>query len=105
MTSSWLRYEGDTFLIPTHGEDKLQDFFSHFNSINPKITFTMETVNRNQLSFLDVLIIKKQAGTLGHAIYRKATHTNCYLNAQSHHHSTQIQGVAKTLVTADAHPE
>ncbi|GJQ83879.1 hypothetical protein Trydic_g6757 [Trypoxylus dichotomus] len=31
----------------------------------------MEIENRNQLPFLDVLLIKKQNGTLAHTIYRK----------------------------------
>ncbi|GJQ65169.1 hypothetical protein Trydic_g7310 [Trypoxylus dichotomus] len=82
----WLRYEDDTFIIWTHGEDKLQNFLPHLSSIHPKIKCTMEFENRNQLPFLDVSVIKKQDGTLGHTVYRKETHTNRYLDAQSHYH-------------------
>ncbi|GJQ70166.1 hypothetical protein Trydic_g22628 [Trypoxylus dichotomus] len=77
----------------------LQDFLPHLNSIHPKIKFTIEIENRNQLAFLEVLRIKKEDVTLGHTAYRKATHTNRYLNAQLNHHPTQIQGVAKTQVS------
>ncbi|GJQ73860.1 hypothetical protein Trydic_g18797 [Trypoxylus dichotomus] len=65
----WLRYVNDSFVIWTHGEDKLHDFLSHLNSIHPKIKFTMESANQNQLPFLHVLVIKKRNGTLGHRVY------------------------------------
>ncbi|GJQ69002.1 hypothetical protein Trydic_g6176 [Trypoxylus dichotomus] len=42
----------------------------------------MEIENRNQLPFLDVIVIKKQDDAIRHTAYRKATHTNCYLDAQ-----------------------
>ncbi|GJQ69429.1 hypothetical protein Trydic_g6544 [Trypoxylus dichotomus] len=94
----WLRYVDNTFMIWTHGGDKLHDFLSHLNRIHPKIKFTMEIENQNQLPFLDVLEIKKQDGTLGHTI-GMPTNTNRYLNAQSYHHPAQLQGVEKTLVS------
>jgi hypothetical protein len=59
----------------------------------------MEIEEQNQLHFLDVLIYKKSNGTLGHTIFRKETHTNRYLNANSHHHPAQIYSVVNTLVT------
>ncbi|GJQ69280.1 hypothetical protein Trydic_g6417 [Trypoxylus dichotomus] len=36
----WPRYVDDTFIIWTHGEDKLQEFLSPLSSIHPKIKFT-----------------------------------------------------------------
>ncbi|GJQ82463.1 hypothetical protein Trydic_g14454 [Trypoxylus dichotomus] len=56
----WLRYVDDTFIIWTHGEDKLQNFLSHLNGIHPKIKFTFQ---------VDVFVIKKQDGTLGHTVF------------------------------------
>ena len=38
-------------------------------------------------------------GTLGHAVYRKPFHTNDYLNAKSHHHLAQKQGVLNSLMS------
>ncbi|GJQ70969.1 hypothetical protein Trydic_g885 [Trypoxylus dichotomus] len=55
----WRRCVDDTFIIWTDGKDKLRDFLSHPNSIHPKIKFSMEIENRNQLPFIDVLVIKK----------------------------------------------
>ncbi|GJQ67425.1 hypothetical protein Trydic_g5102 [Trypoxylus dichotomus] len=42
----------------------------------------------NQLPLLDVLVIKKEYGTSGHTVYRKASHIN-----------TELQEVAKILVS------
>ncbi|XP_077778802.1 uncharacterized protein LOC144326219 [Podarcis muralis] len=95
----WLRYVDDTFVIWPHGKEKLDSFLTHLNSLHPKIQFTMEIEANNQLPFLDVLIYKKPDGSLGHTIYRKKTHTNRYLHAQSHHHPAQINSVAKTLIS------
>ncbi|XP_072395251.1 uncharacterized protein [Diabrotica undecimpunctata] len=42
----WLRYVDDTFIIWTHGVDKLTAFLEYINSIHPKIKFTMELEKR-----------------------------------------------------------
>lgn len=95
----WLRYVDDTFVIWTHGREHLNSFLDHLNSIHNKIKFTMEVETDDQLPFLDVLVKKKQGGTLGHTVYRKPTHTDRYLNAASHHHPAQLNSVVKTLMT------
>lgn len=95
----WLRYVDDTFVIWTHGRNKLDEFLSHLNNIHSKIQFTMEVESLNQLPFLDVLLKKKPDGKLGHTVYRKATHTDRYLHATSHHHPAQLHSVIKTLTT------
>uniref|UniRef100_UPI001AE043E5 reverse transcriptase domain-containing protein n=1 Tax=Chryseobacterium sp. RR2-3-20 TaxID=2787626 RepID=UPI001AE043E5 len=72
----WLRYVDDTFVIWPHGEAKLYEFLNHLNSQHQRIQFTMEIEENNQLPFLDVLVIKKPNGRLGHTVYRKKIHTN-----------------------------
>jgi hypothetical protein len=59
----------------------------------------MEREQQNQLPFLDVLLRKKQDGRLAHTVYRKPTHTNRYVNEDSHHHPAQLHSVINTLVT------
>lgn len=67
------------------------------NSIHPNIKLTMETEKDGSLPFLDLLIHRKPNGTLGHGVYRKATHTEFYLNSSSCHNPAQKRSVISTL--------
>ena len=95
--SLWLRHVDDTFVIWPHGEDALNTFFNHLNMLHPTIKFTMEIEENSSISFLDVLISKRMDGRLSHTVYRKATHTDRYLNAFSHHAPSQKLGFLRTL--------
>lgn len=94
----WVRYVDDTFVVWPHGAEELTNFLNHLNGVHERIQFTMETEDANQLPFLDVLVKKKRNGQLGYTVYRKATHTNRYLHAHSHHHPSQLHSVIKTLM-------
>lgn len=85
----WLRYVDDVWAVWPHGAETLGVFLQHLNSIHENIRFTMEMEVDGSLPFLDVMTTRKPDGTLGHAVYRKPTHTNRYLNAESHHHPAQ----------------
>jgi len=95
----WKRFIDDTNVLWLHGKEKLDKFFQHLNNISNDIKFTMELEENNSIPFLDVLINRKQDGSLGHTIYRKNTHTYNYLHSNSHHHPNQKLGVLKTLAT------
>jgi hypothetical protein len=82
----WFRYVDDTFVIWPHGSGKLVEFLDHLNGLHENIKFTMETEKDGHLPFLDNDIYRKPDGSLGHRVYRKPTHTNLYLHANSHHH-------------------
>jgi hypothetical protein len=56
------------------------------------------TENEGHLPFLDINTYRRPDGPRGHRVYRKATHTNLYLNADSHHHPSNKQAVLSTLV-------
>ena len=72
----WKRYVDDTFcLFKTLDEAHL--FLNYLNSKHPNIKFTCETEQNNQLSFLDINIIKKDDLFLT-TIYRKKTFTGLY---------------------------
>lgn len=58
----------------------------------------MEVENDNPTLFFDVLIKRKNDGRLCHSVYRKPSHTNRYLNGESHHYPARINEVAKTLL-------
>ena len=61
--------------------------------------FTMDIEENNNISFLDVLITKNGDGSLAHQVYRKPTHIDRYLQANSHHFPSQKLGVINTLIT------
>ena len=89
----WLRYVDDTFVIWKHGREK---FLSHLNSYNDYIKFTMEIEDGGSLPFLDVRVIRK-GQHLVTSVYRKATHTDRYLNYNSNHHPSIKTGIVKCL--------
>jgi len=57
----------------------------------------MDIEENGKLPFLDVFVSKKADGTLGHQVYRKPTHIDRYLHAESHHHP-QKQSTINSLV-------
>lgn len=93
----WKRFVDDTNIKWTHGKAELDKFFIHLNSISPEIKFTMELEEKKSIPFLDVLIMRKEDGSLGHKVFRKSTHIEGYLHADSHHHPAQKFGVLNTL--------
>ena len=95
--SIWKRYVDDTFVIQktTHKEE----FFQHLNSIEEKIQFTAENTKADgSLPFLDTLVTVKEDGSLSTSIYRKPTHTNQYLQWDSHHSIANKFSVINSLI-------
>jgi hypothetical protein len=88
----------DTFVICSHGQDKLIEFPNHLNGLHKKIQFTMETKKDGHLPFLDIDIYRKIDGSLGHKVYRKPTHTNLYLQQNSHHYLANKQYDLTSLI-------
>ncbi|XP_055842472.1 uncharacterized protein LOC129909411 [Episyrphus balteatus] len=91
----WLRYVDDTFCILKNSA--ILHFLEHLNALHPKIKFTMEKEKEGSIAFLDVKVMRNQNGSLGHTVYRKSTHTNRYLHADSHHHPANLSSVVSTL--------
>ena len=58
----------------------------HLNSIDNNIKFTCEESKEDgSIPFLDSLIIPEKEGRLTTTVYRKPTHTDLYLQWDSHH--------------------
>ena len=91
----WKRYVDDTFskLKKIH----IEGFLEHLNEQHPRIKFTTETLDDNQIAFLDTLVHVLPNGTTKITIYRKATHTDQYLDFQSNHHVKQKIGIISTF--------
>ena len=92
----WHRFVDDTFVI--HKEVNKQGFLQQINSVDPAIKFTVED-NREDgcIPFLDTIVKPEADGTLSITMYRKPTHTDQYLQWDSHHHLSAKFSVIRTL--------
>ena len=87
---------GDIFVI--HKEVNKQDFLQHINSVDPAIKFTVEDNKEDgSIPFLDIIVKSEADGSLSITVYRKPTHTNQYLQWDSHHNLSAKFSVISTL--------
>ena len=92
----WRRFVDDTFVIIK--KTKEDSFFNHINSIDDKIQFTKEAGRSDgSMPFLDTLVIMNGDGSLNTKVYRKPTHTDLYLQWESHHSIVAKYSVINTL--------
>ena len=92
----WGRYVDDTFVI--HKEANKQGFLQHINSVDPAIRFTVEDNKEDgSIPFLDTIVKPEADGSLSITVYRKPTHTDQYLQLDSHHHLSAKFSVIQTL--------
>ena len=94
--SLWKRFVDDTFTI-IKKEDR-SSFLQHLSSIHQNIKFTCEEVRDDgSMPFLDILVTLKEDGSLSTSVFRKPTHTDLYLQWDSHHTISSKYSVAGTL--------
>ena len=75
-----------------------ESFISHINSIDEDIQFTMEDSREDgSIPFLDTLVTPCPDGSLSTRVYRKPTHTDLYLQWDSHHTIAAKYSVVSTL--------
>ena len=92
----WYRYVDDTFVI--HKEANKQGFLQHINSVDPAIRFTVEDNKEDgSIPFLDTIVKPEVDGSLSITVYRKPTHTDQYLQWDSHHHLSAKFSIIQTL--------
>ena len=92
----WKRYVDDTFTIIK--KENRNSFPQHLNSIHPNIKFICEEVRSDgPMPFLDILITPEEDGSLSTSVFRKPTHTDLYLQWDSHHTISSKYSVAGTL--------
>ena len=86
----------DTFVI--YKEANKQGFLQHINSVDPAIRFTVEDNKEDgSIPFLDTIVKPEVDGSLSITVYRKPTHTDQYLQWDSHHHLSAKFSVIQTL--------
>ena len=78
----WKRYVDDTFCILRKGSTK--ELLHHLNGVRPTIKFTVEQEEDGTLPFLDMLLRRREDGSLNISVYRKPMHTDQYLHFESH---------------------
>ncbi|XP_072051772.1 uncharacterized protein [Amphiura filiformis] len=95
------RYVDDTFCVIER--EHLVSSLSHLNNLRKDvIKFTYEEEPNDQLAFLDILVKRKPDLSLDTTVYRKKTHTDQYLNLDSHHPESAKGSVLRSLFqTAD----
>ena len=91
----WKRYVDDTCCIVKKGT--VEALLGHLNSVRPSIKFTVEVEKDGTLPFLDTLLQRKGDGSLDVTVYRKPTHTDRYLDFQSHHPPHVKRGLVRCL--------
>ena len=97
MPKLWLHYVDD--ILEIVNKDCVEKLMDHINKVDKSgsIKFTYEKESEGKLPFLDTLIVKKEDGSVKLLVYRKPTHTNQYLNYESHHPLHHKLGVIRTL--------
>ena len=86
----------DTFVI--HKEVNKQGFLQHINSVDPAIKFTVEDNKEDgSIPFLDTIVKPEVNGSLSITVYWKPTHTDQYLQWDSHHNLSAKFSVINTL--------
>ena len=93
----WKRYVDDTFTVLPRGH--VQQSYDHLNSTEPTIKFTIEMEQEGSLPFLDTRVTRNSDGSLTTTVFRKKTHSDRYLDFDSHHPLAHKVAVARTLIT------
>ena len=92
----WKRFVDDTFTILQSSQK--DGFLEHPNSLDQHIQFTGEDQRGDgAMPFLDILVTPGRDGSLSTSVYRKPTHTDLYLQWDSHHTLTSKYSVIGTL--------
>ena len=86
----------DTFIIPHQSQKQL--FLDCINNIDPAIRFTVEgNQEKGSIPFLDTLVEPEVDNSLSITVYCKPTHTDQYLQWDSHHNLSAKYSVIGTL--------
>ena len=91
----WLLYVDDAFCVSN--SSVIDDFRLHVNSTSPNIKITLELKDNSFLAFSDVCVNRTFNCKLWTTICQKPTHTDRYLQFDSHHPSHHKLAGATTL--------
>ena len=81
-----------------HRFHKKEKFLEHINNMDPNIQFTTEDAKPDgSLPFPDTIVLPQPDNSILSSVYRKPTHTDLYLQWDSHHHLSAKFSVIHTL--------
>lgn len=89
--SIWLRYVDDVFVLVPEGTN-LEDKLKKLNEVEKRIQFTLETETERTLSFLDILIMRRE-DAVKFKVFRKKTNREDYIHYFSAHNERVKSGV------------
>ena len=92
---NWTRYVDDTLTLVR--EEAVQFVLSKINNFHKNIQFTYEIEKNNNISFLDVLVIRNN-NKIDTKVFRKSTNNDIYLHWNSFAPKTWKRGTLKTLI-------
>ena len=93
---AWYRFVDDTWVIQKQAYK--QAYLDHINSIDLPIKFTVEGTQGNRtIPFLETLVTPLAHNSLSFKVYQKPTHTDQYLQWESHHSLSAKYSVIGTL--------
>ena len=88
----WFRFLDDIFLVWNYSLTELDEFISNLNEVHNTIKFT-HNVSDNNVSYLDVNVIKNKDNTLSTDIHIKPTDVHQYLEYNSCHPNKCKDGI------------
>ena len=83
-------------MVWTHGEDRLEDFINHINSLHSTIKFTHE-FSKSHISFLDVTVSLDNNNKISTDLFIKSTDAHQYLLHTSCHSSHNKKSIPFSL--------
>ncbi len=76
----------------------MEELHTHINSLEPSITFTKEAPSSDgSVPFLDTKCVPQPDGSIRTVVYRKPTHTDLYVQWNSHHPLSAKLSVVSSL--------
>ena len=91
----WHRFVDDVIAVVR--KKSSQSLLDHLNDQHARIKFTMEEENGGSLPFMDVRFSRQLRGEITREVYQKPTHTNRYVQFNSHHPNAVKAGVVECL--------
>ena len=88
IIKGYFRYVDDILLVYIDNPTSIHNVLDEFNNLTPKLKFTLEEEQNNQINFLDITIKKNHKG-LSFDIYRKPTTTDIIIPTDSCHPNEQ----------------